>query len=52
MYERVWMATPRDKYYTKMLETIVDYNDHHNAPLSNENLWQAISTVMAETEEW
>ena len=34
-----------------MLETIVDYNDHHSAPLSNEKLRQAISTVMEETEE-
>ena len=45
------MATPREKYYTKMLETLVDYNDHQNAPFSNEKLWQAISTVTEETEE-
>ena len=44
------MATPKDKYYTKFLETIIDYNDHNNAPLSNENLQQSISKVMAETE--
>ena len=34
-----------------MLDTLVDYNDHHNAPLSNEKLRQAISKVMEETEE-
>ena len=34
-----------------MLETFVDYNDRHNAPLSNDNLWQAVSKVMAWTEE-
>ena len=45
------MATPRDKYYTKMLETIVDYNDDQNAPFSNDKRQKAISTVMAETEE-
>ena len=45
------MATPKEKYYTKLLETLVDYNDHHNAPLSNENLRQKIITVMEETEE-
>ena len=39
-YERACMATPRDKYYTKMLETIVVYNYHHNAPLSNEIIRQ------------
>ena len=45
------MATPTDKYYTKMLETLVDYNDHHIAIFSNENLRQSIFTVMAETKE-
>ena len=34
-----------------MLEPLVDYNDHHNTTLSNEKLWQEISTVMEETEE-
>ena len=37
-YERSCMATPKDKYYTKLLETVIDYNYHHNAPSSNENL--------------
>ena len=45
------MATPKDKYYTKLLETVVDYNDHHNAPFYNEKLRHKISKVMAETEE-
>ena len=45
------MATIKDKYYTKLLETLFDYNDNHNAPLSHDNLWKAISTVMAEKEE-
>ena len=34
-YERACMANPRDKYYEKMLDTLVDYNDHHNAPFCN-----------------
>ena len=50
-YERACMATPSDKYYTKTLETLVAYNDHHNAPMSNDKIRQAISTVMSETEE-
>ena len=37
-YERAYMATTKDKYYTKMLETIIDYNDRNNAPLTNKNL--------------
>ena len=50
-YERACMATPRYEYYTKMLETLIYRNDRHNAPFSNEKLWQAISTVMLEMEE-
>ena len=50
-YERACMATTKEKYYTKMLETLVDYNDRNNAPLSNEKLRHAVSKVMAETEE-
>ena len=45
------MATPKDKYFEKMSETLVDHNDRHNAPFSNEKLRQAVSKVMAEMEE-
>ena len=34
-----------------MLENIVNHKDRHNEPLSNEKLQQAVSNVMAETEE-
>ena len=34
-----------------MLETLVDYNDCNNAPLSNENILQSINTIVTETEE-
>ena len=44
------MATPRDGYYTKMLETLIDHNDRPNAPLSSEKLWQAVIRVMEEME--
>ena len=50
-YEKACMANTRDKYFEKMLETLVDYSDNHNAPLYNKKFKQAISTVMAETEE-
>ena len=46
-YERACIETPRDKYYTKMLETLVDYNDRNNAQLSNEKLQQAMSKFIA-----
>ena len=45
------MATTNEKYYMKMLETLVDYNDCNNTPSSNEKLRQAVSKVMAVTEE-
>ena len=45
------MAAMKDKYFEKILETLVDHNDRHNAPLSNEKLRQAVSKVVAETEE-
>ena len=50
-YERSCMATTKDKYVEKMLETLVDHNDCHNAPLSNEKLQQSVSKVMEELEE-
>ena len=50
-YERVCMKTPKEKYFTKMLETLIYYNDHHNVPLFNEKTQQAFSKVMAETDK-
>ena len=45
------MSITKDKSHTKIFETLVDYNDRKNAPLFNEKIWQAVSRVMAETEE-
>ena len=45
------MATPRCEYYTNMLETQIDHNDFHNAPLSIEKLRQAVRRVIVEMEE-
>ena len=42
------MSTTKEKYYTKMLETFVDYNDRNNAPFSSENIQKAVSKVMVE----
>ena len=50
-YEQACMVTTKYKYYMKFLETVIDCNDHHNAPFSNDYLIQAISTVMEETEK-
>ena len=50
-YEQAYMAITKEEYFTKMLEDLVDYNDCHNAPLSNEKLRQAVSKFTAEMEE-
>ena len=44
------MAAQEDEYYTNLLETIIENNYCHNVPLSKENLLQAVSTIMTETE--
>ena len=37
-YERACMATPKDKYYNRLLDTLIDNNNHKGAPFSNEKL--------------
>ena len=49
-YEQACMATPKEKYYTKLLKNLVDDNNRNGAPFSNENIQQAVSIVMEETE--
>ena len=44
------MATPKNKYYEKMLETVVNDNNRNGALLSNEKLQQSASKVTEETE--
>ena len=50
-YDRACMYTPKDIYFDNILETLVNHNNRHNAPFSNENLRQAISIVVSETED-
>ena len=47
-YEQACMAITKDKYYTKMLEMLVDCNDRKNKLLSNGNIRQSVSIVIAE----
>ena len=49
-YEQACMVTPRDKCYTKIYETLVDYNDCNDAPFSNDNIRQAIIKFIAKEE--
>ena len=46
-YEQACMAITKDKYFEKMLETLINHNDRQNAPFSNENIRQEVSEVMA-----
>ena len=50
-YEQECMVTTKDKYFEKMLETLVKHNNRQHLPLSNDNLQQAVSKVMRETKE-
>ena len=49
-YEWVCMSTQEEEYYRNMLETIIEHNDRHNVPFSNEKLRQPFSIIVAETE--
>ena len=45
-YKRSCMATTKVKYFENMLEILVNHNDRHNAPFSNEKIRQAVIKVM------
>ena len=49
-YQQVYMATPKDKYYNGLLDTLVKDNNLRGKPLSNERIQQAVSDVIEETE--
>ena len=42
------METSREKAYTEMFNTLTDYNDHNNTPLSNANILESIRKVIEE----
>ena len=49
-YQREFMATPQDKYYTRMLKNIVEMNNRNGETLYNEKLRQAVSDEGEETD--
>ena len=49
-YQRAFMDTPQDKYYTEMLENLVKMNNCNGELLCNEELPQAASDVREETD--
>ena len=44
-YKRAFMANPQEKYYTRLLDNLVETNNCNDETLSNENLQQAVSDV-------
>ena len=46
--KRWCMATSTEKYYTKMHETLIDYNDCNNVTFSNEKIQDAMHKDIAE----
>ena len=50
-YERAYMATPKEEYFTEMLDHLNEYNDHHGQQLSSKKLRYAVIRVMEEEEE-
>ena len=49
-YQQAFMATPKDKYYNALLDTLVKDNNLMGAPLSNQKIQEAVSDLMEETE--
>ena len=44
------MATPKEKYYNALLDTLVKDNNLRGEPLSNEKIQKAVGKVIEETE--
>ena len=44
------MATPQNKYYNALRNTLYEDNNHKGAPFSNKNLRQAVGKLIEETE--
>ena len=49
-YQRAFMATPQDKYYNELLDTLVKDNNCKGKPFSNDKIRQAVGKVMEEME--
>ena len=49
-YQQALMSTPQDKYYTRMLENLVEMNNRNGETFSNDKLRQAFSDGREETD--
>ena len=50
IYQRSFMATPKDKYYNVFLDTLFKDNNLRGKPLSYEKIQQSVGKVIEETE--
>ena len=49
-YQQAFMATPKDKYYNALLDTLVKDNNLRGEPFSNDKIRQAVGKLIEETE--
>ena len=50
-YERACMATPKEEYFTDILDSLIKHNICHGMPFSNKNLQEAVCRVTEEEEK-
>ena len=46
LYERACMATPKEEYFTEMLDSLIEHTRCHVTPLSSKNIKEAVIRVM------
>ena len=49
-YEKACMATERNVYFTKMLDSLLSNNERYGTPLSSKNIQDTVIIVMEEEE--
>ena len=40
------MATPKEEYFTDMLDSLIKHNRRHGTPFSSKKLWEVVIRVM------
>ena len=50
-YRRMYTATPKEEYFTEMLDHLNEYNDRHGQLFPSKKLRDAVIRVMKEEEE-
>ena len=51
-YKRACMATPKERYFTEMLDSLIEHNRRHFTPLSSKKLRKAVIRVMEDEEKY